>query len=51
MEIHILTELHLKMTMIGDDIAKKAIFPQIWDIFGPSFAKIVSKIAKFEGMS
>ena len=29
MEIHILTEFHLKITMIGDDIAKKVTLPQI----------------------
>ena len=50
MEIHILTEFHLKMTMIGDDIAKKVILDQIWPIFGPSLVQIVSKIAKFEIM-
>ena len=47
MEIHILTEFHLKMTMIGDDISKKVILPQIWLMFGPSLAQILSKIAKF----
>ena len=51
MEIHILTEFHLKMTMFGDDIAKKVILPKILLIFRPSLAKIVSKIDKFEGMS
>ena len=46
-EIEVLTEFQLKTTMIGDDIAKKVILPQIWPIFGPSLAQIVSKIAKF----
>ena len=44
MEIHILTEFHLKMTMIGDDIDKKVILPQILPISGPSLAQIMSKI-------
>ena len=48
MEIHILPEFHLKMTMIGDDIAKNVIFPQISPIFRHSLAQIVSKIAKCE---
>ena len=48
MEIHILTEFHLKMTMIGDNIAKKVILPQILLIFRPSLAPIWSKIANFE---
>ena len=51
MEIHILTEFHLKMTMIGDDIAKKVILPQILLIFRPSLAQILSKIANFERIS
>ena len=34
MEIQILTEFHLKITMIGDDIDKKVILPQILTIFG-----------------
>ena len=51
MEIHKLTEFHLKMTMIGDDIAKKVILPQICPIFEPSLVQILSKIAKFERIS
>ena len=49
--IHVLAEFQLKITKIGDDIAKKQILPQIWVIFGPSFAQILFKISKFEGMS
>ena len=41
----------MTMTMIGDDTAKKVIFPLIWPIFRPSLAQIVSKIAKFERIS
>ena len=48
MEIHILTQFNFKMTMIGDNIAKKVILPQISPMYGPSLAQIVSKIAKFE---
>ena len=44
MEIQVLAEFKLKITNIGDDIPKKQILPKIWAIFGPSFAKIVSKI-------
>ena len=33
MEIHILTQFHLKMKMIGDDIAKKVFFPQKFDSY------------------
>ena len=51
MEIHILAELYLKITMFGDNIAKTVIFPQILPIFGPSLAQILSKIAKFEMIS
>ena len=39
------------MTMIGDGIAKKVILPQIWPIFGPSLAQVLSKIANFERIS
>ena len=39
----VLAEFQLKITKIGDDIAKKQILPQTWVIFGPSFAQIVSK--------
>ena len=48
MEIQVLTEFQLDMTLIGEAIAKKAILQQIWPIFGHSLAKILSKIAKFE---
>ena len=51
MEIHILTEFHLKMAMIVDGIDKKVILPQILPIFGPSLAQIMSKIAKSERIS
>ena len=51
MEINILTEFHIKMTMIGEAVAKKVILPQIWPIFRTSVAQIVSTIAKFEGIS
>ena len=51
MEIHILTEFNLKIIMIGEDIAKKVILPQILPTFRLSLAKIVSKIAKFERIS
>ena len=34
MEIHILTEFNLKMTMFGTDIGKKVILPKIWLMFG-----------------
>ena len=47
-EIQILTEFHLKITMNGDDIAKKVILPQIWSIFGPSSAQILSTITKLK---
>ena len=47
MEIQILTEFHLKITIFGDDIAKKVILPQIWPIFRPSLTQIVLKRAKF----
>ena len=48
MVIQVFTEFQLQITMIGEDIAKKVILPQIWPIFGPSLAHILSKIAKFE---
>ena len=40
MEIQVLTEVHLKITLIGEAIAKKLIVHQIWPIFGPSVAQI-----------
>ena len=46
MEIHILTEYNLKMSMIGDDIAKNVISAQIWSIFVPTLAKMLFKMAK-----
>ena len=51
MEIQVLAKLQLKINHIGDDIPKKLIFPKIWAIFGPYFAKIVSKILKPERAS
>ena len=46
MAIQILAAFQLKITKIGDDIAKKQIFPQTLVIFGPYFAQIVFKISK-----
>ena len=51
MAIQVLAAFQLKITRIGDDIAKKQILPQTWVISGPSFAQIVFKISKFEGIS
>ena len=51
MEIQVLTEFQLKITLIDEAISKKVILPQICPVFGPSFAQIVSKIAKFEIIS
>ena len=51
MEIQVLTEFQLKITLIGEAITKKVIFPQIMTIFRPSLAQSVSKIAKFEWIS
>ena len=42
MEIPILIEFNLKMTMIGDDIDKKVILSNILLIVGPSMAQILS---------
>ena len=47
MEIQVMPEFNLKMTLIGEAIAKKVILPQIWPIFGHSLDQIVYKIAKF----
>ena len=41
----------VKITRICEAIAKKVILPQIWPIFRPSLAQIVSKIAKFVRIS
>ena len=49
-EIQVLTEFQLKITMIVEAIAKNVIFYQIWPIFGPSLVQIVPKIPKFEQM-
>ena len=46
-----MTAFQLKMTMVGEAIAKKIILPNIRPIFGPSLAKITSKIATFERIS
>ena len=51
MEIQVLTEIQLKITLIGEALAKKVILPQIWSIFRPSSAQILSKITKFELIS
>ena len=51
MEIQVLTKFQLKITLIGDAVAKKVILPQMWPIFRPSLVQIVSKIAKFEWIS
>ena len=50
-EIQVLTEFPLKITLIGEAIAKKVILYPIWTIFGPSLAQILSKIANFERIS
>ena len=41
MEIQVLIEFQLRMTLIGEAIAKKVILPQIWAIFRRSLAQIV----------
>ena len=46
--IQVLTAFQLKITMIGEVIAKKVIFDKMWPIFGPSLVQIVPKIPKFE---
>ena len=51
MEMQLLTEFPLKMTIIDEAIAKKVILLQIWHTFGPSLVQILSKIAKFERIS
>ena len=51
MEINILTQFQLKMTVIGEAIAKNVILSPIWTIFRPSLAQIMSKIGKFETIS
>ena len=51
MEIQVLSEFYLKMTLIGEDHAKNVILHPICTIFRPSLAQIVSKIAKFELIS
>ena len=50
MVVQVLTEFQLKITMVGEVIAKKVILDQIWPIFGPSLVQIVPKITKFENM-
>ena len=44
MVIQVLTKFQLKITMIGEAIAKKVIFNQIWPIFESSLVQIVPKI-------
>ena len=51
MEIQVMTEFQLKIMTEFEAIAKKIILPNIRPIFGPSLAKITSKIAKFERIS
>ena len=51
MEIQVMTEFQLKITLIGEAIVKKVILPQIWPVFRPYLVQIVSKIAKFEIIS
>ena len=48
MVIQVLTKFQIKMTMVGEAIAKKIMLPQILPIFGHSLAQILSKIDKFE---
>ena len=48
MEIQVLIEFQLKITLIGEAFTKKVILPQIMTIFTPSLDQIVYKIAKFE---
>ena len=43
MEIQVLAEFQLKITLIGEAIAKKVIFPQICPIFRLSLAHFFSK--------
>ena len=45
------TEFQLKMTMIGEDIARKVFFAKLKLIFGPSLTKMLSKVARFGRMS
>ena len=51
MEVHILTEFHLQMTIMMKILPKKVILPNILPIVGPYVAQILSKIAKFEKIS
>ena len=48
MEIQVLTEFQLKITIIGEAISKKLILPHIWTLFGQNFVK---QIGKFERIS
>ena len=48
MGIKILTQFQLKMTLIGEAIAKNVILPQISTFLGSNF---VTQIAKFERIS
>ena len=47
MVIEVLTGFQLKITIIGVDISKKIILPQIKPMFGPSLAQILSKLSKY----
>ena len=51
MEIQVLTKFQLKITLIGESIAKKVILSKILPIFGPSLAQILFIIAKFVRIS
>ena len=50
MAIQVMTEFQLKITIIGEGIAKKVILDQILPIFGPSLDQIVPEIPKFENI-
>ena len=49
--IQVLANFQLKITLIGEAIAKNIILPKIWPIFRHSLAQILYKIAKFERIS
>ena len=51
MEIQVLTEFELKLSLICEAIAKKVILPKNLPIFRPSLAQILSKITNFERIS
>ena len=51
MEIQVLTEFQLKITIIGEATSENLILAKIGHIFRPSLAQILSKIANFERIS